>query len=85
MTDASPVLEQQVRESFARFEPGRMFEGCKVAEDEMGMVVRIYSQSPQGPRVFPPPYQIFRFDRGNGILSLLTGDDAAPYMIAMYK
>ena len=85
MTDASPELEQQVRESFARFEQGRMFQGCKVAEDERGTVVRIYSQSTQSPRVLPTPYQIFRFDRSDGTLSLLTGDDAAPYVIKIYK
>ena len=85
MTDPSPVLEQQVRESFARIEPKRVFQGCEVAEDDRGMVVRIYSQSRQRPGVLPPPYRVFRFDPVTGALTPLTGENAAPYMIRTYK
>jgi len=85
MTDPSPVLEQKVRESFSRVEPERTFQGCKIAEDERGMIVRIYSQSRRGPGVLPPPYRIFRFDPSSGILSPLASEEADPYMIKLYK
>src|SRR5438874_397300 len=80
MTTPSPELEQQVRLSFCRLEPQRVFRSCKVAEDQRGMVVRIYSHGPGFLRVIPTPYQVFRFDSASGILSPLSGEDAAPYI-----
>lgn len=85
MTEPSPELERQVEASYSRLEPDRLFQGCKVAEDEMGIVVRIYSQSRKRPGVLPPPYQIFRFDPATSILSTLTDEEAAPYRIRNYK
>jgi hypothetical protein len=85
MTDPSPELERQVEASYSRLEPERVFQGCKVAEDTRGIVVRIYSQSRQRPGVLPPPYRTFRFDADAGTLSALTDEEAAPYRIKNYK
>lgn len=85
MTDPSPDLEQRVSLSFAQHHPDRLFRSCKVADVGGACVVRIYSHSARAPNLKPTPYQIFRFDPDSGILSLLSGEEAAPFMIANYK
>ena len=86
MKEPSPELEEQVRLSFSRQFPQRVFTGCKVAEAGSELVVRIYSRDSKGPPfVIPTPYEIFRFDPQTGDLGLLSGKDAAPFLIANYK
>jgi len=85
MTDPSPELERIVEESYSRLEPKRVFRGCKVAEDESGIVVRIYSQSREHPPMWPTPFRIFRFDSATGALKALPAEEAARYKIENYK
>jgi hypothetical protein len=74
-----------VEESYSRLEPQRVFQGCKIAEDERYIVVRIYSQSRVRPMVMPPPYRIYRFDPATGSLTPLTAGESTPYTIQNYK
>ena len=85
MTDPAPELEQQVRLSFVREYPLRLFRGCKVAEVGRALVVRIYSHDAQSPNLMPTPYEVFRFDPYSGSLRLLSGEEAAPFTIPNYK
>ena len=85
MNEPTPELRQQVEVSYSQLEPARLFQGCKVAEDERGILVRIYSQSRKPPRVMPPPYRVFRFESTTGTLIPLTDEEAAPYWIKSYK
>jgi hypothetical protein len=85
MTDASPELQQRVSSSFAQQHPHRLFRGCKVADVDGALIVRIYSHDARYPNLMPTPYQVFRFDPDSGTLSLLSGDQAAPFTIPNYK
>ena len=85
MHEPTPELLHQVKASYSQLEPTRVFQGCKVAEDERGIVVRVYSQSRKSPGVMPPPYRVFRFDSTTGTLVPLTDEEAAPYWIKNYK
>ena len=85
MTNAPPELGRRIEESYSKLEPRRVFQGCKIAEAEKGIVVRIYSQSREKPVVMPPPYRIFRFDSLTGALTALTAEEATPYTIQNYK
>ena len=85
MTNPSPEFERRVEASYSRLKPERLFQGCKVAEDERGIIVRVYSQSRHRPAVLPPPYETYRFDAATSTLSRLTDEEAAPYRIRNYK
>jgi len=85
MIDPSPELQQRLGSSFARQHPQRLFRGCKVADVGGVLVVRIYSHDARFPNLIPTPYQIFRFDPDSGSLSVLSGEQAAPFTIANYK
>jgi hypothetical protein len=85
MTDPSPKLEQRVRASFLAKYPERLFRGCKVAEVNDALVVRIYNNDARFPNLRPRPYQVFRFDRDSDTLSELSDKDAAPFVIPNYK
>ena len=85
MTEPSPELEQRVRQAFARMHSERVFVDCKIAEDGGDIVVRLYSQRREEPKLMPTPYEVFRFDPIAGTLTPLTGADAAPYLIPQYK
>ena len=85
MTDPSPELQQRVSLSFAQQHPQRLFRGCKVADVGGALVVRIYSHDARFPILMPTPYQVFRFDPDSGSLSLLSGEEAAPFTISNYK
>ena len=85
MTEPTSDLRRKVEASYSQLEPTRVFQGCKVAQDEKGIVVRVYSQPRKRPGVLPMPYRIFRFDPASGTLSPLTDEEAAPYWIKNYK
>jgi hypothetical protein len=83
--DPSPELELHLRQSFARIEPERVFRGCKVADRTGAVVVRIYSHAKRFPNLVPTPYQIYRFDVSAGSLTVLSAEEAAPYVVRNYK
>ena len=85
MTEPSPELEQRVSLSFSQQHPQRLFRGCKVADVGGALVVRIYSHDARFPNLMPTPYQVLRFDPDSGSLSLLNGEQAAPFTITNYK
>jgi hypothetical protein len=85
MNDPSPELVQRVQKSFAKQEPTRLFRGCKVTEHDGRVIVRIYSNDSRFPSLIPTPYQIFSFDGDSDSLSLLSGEEAAPFTIQNYK
>ncbi len=85
MTDPSPEFQQRVSLSFGQQHPQRVFRGCKVADVDGVLVVRIYYHDARFPHLMPTPYQVFRFDPDSGTLSLLSGEEAAPFVIANYK
>jgi hypothetical protein len=78
-------LQQRVSLSFGRQHPQRLFRGCKVADVGGVVAVRIYSNDVRFPHLIPTPYQVFRFDPNSDALSLLSGEEAAPFTIPNYK
>ena len=85
MTNPSTDFEEIVRVAFSKIEPDRSFLGCKIAVEKDSVFVRIYSASKLQKPLIPPPYQLFVFDSGAGLLTRANDEDSKRYQIQNYK
>lgn len=84
MENAAPKLKQQVEQIYSRLYPNQIVTGCKVAVDDDGLIVRVYSH-PRGVVIAPTPYALYRLNPSEDSLTRLTDEEAAPYVIKNYK